>query len=91
MGANERIQVAIVGLGRRVNAIYTPIFIPSNNVELIYLCDVMASQREKAAGVVADKMGIKPKLENDIRKVLADREVDAIFNLTPDHWHTKVQ
>ena len=87
IGANERIQVAIAGLGRRVNAIYPPISIASNNVDLVYLCDVMASQREKAAGVVADKMDIKPKLENDIRKVLADKDVDAIFNLTPDHWH----
>ena len=87
IGANERIQVAIAGLGRRVNAIYTPVSIKSNNVDLIYLCDVMTSQREKAAGIVAEKMGVKPKLENDIRKVLADKNVDALFNLTPDHWH----
>lgn len=87
IGANDRIQVAIIGLGRRVNAIYTPISIKSNNVDLVYLCDVMASQREKAAGVVKEMMGASPKLENDIRKVLADKKVDAVFNLTPDHWH----
>lgn len=87
IGANERLQVAIAGLGRRVNAIYAPISIKSNNVDLVYLCDVMASQREKAAGIVAERMGVKPKLENDIHKVLADKNVDALFNLTPDHWH----
>ena len=88
IGANDRLQVAIAGLGRRVNAIYTPISLEKNNVDLVYLCDVMTSQREKAAGVVAEMMGAKPKLENDIRKVLADKNVDALFNLTPDHWHT---
>lgn len=87
MGANERIQIAILGLGRRVNAIYTPVSIERNNVDLVYLCDVMTSQREKAAGVVNKLMGVKPKLENDIRRVLADKAVDAVFNLTPDHWH----
>ena len=87
IGANDRIQVAIAGLGRRVNAIYAPLAIKSNNVDLVYLCDVMTSQREKAAGIVGERIGSKPKLENDIRRVLDDKTVDAIFNLTPDHWH----
>jgi predicted dehydrogenase len=30
---------------------------------------------------------IQPKLENDIRKVIEDPKVDALFNATPDHWH----
>ncbi|MEO0338474.1 MAG: Gfo/Idh/MocA family oxidoreductase [Bacteroidota bacterium] len=88
IGANERLQVAIMGLGRRVGGIYAPIGVKENNVDLIYLCDVMASQRERAAKKVSDMMGAKPKLENDYRKILADQEIDAIFNLTPDHWHT---
>lgn len=87
MGANDRIQVAIAGLGRRVSAMYTPIEMKKNNVELVYLCDVMESQRLKAAKLMATRLDYKPKLENDIRKVLADKQVDAFFNLTPDHWH----
>lgn len=87
MGANDRIQVAIAGLGRRVSAMYTPIEMKKNNVELVYLCDVMESQRTKAAKEMASRLSYTPKLENDIRKVLADKNVDAFFNLTPDHWH----
>ncbi|NNG08979.1 MAG: Gfo/Idh/MocA family oxidoreductase, partial [Arenibacter sp.] len=87
IGANERIQVAIAGLGRRVSAIYTPVELKSNNVELAYLCDVMESQRLKAAKEMTPRLGYTPKLENDIRKVLGDKDVDALFNLTPDHWH----
>lgn len=87
IGANDRIQVAIAGLGRRVSAIYTPIELKKNNVELLYLCDVMESQREKAAKEMSTRLDYKPKLENDIRKVLADKNVDSFFNLTPDHWH----
>ncbi|MRI02411.1 gfo/Idh/MocA family oxidoreductase [Kriegella sp. EG-1] len=87
IGANDRIQVAIAGLGRRVSAMYTPIEIKKNNVELVFLCDVMESQRLKAARKIASRLNYTPKLENDIRKVLADKNVDAFFNLTPDHWH----
>ena len=87
IGANDRIQVAIAGLGRRVSAIYTPLELKRNNVELVYLCDVMESQRAKAAKEMATRLDYKPKLENDIRKVLEDKNVDALFNLTPDHWH----
>ncbi len=88
IGANDRINVAIVGLGRRLGAYLDPISRKESNVELLYLCDVMKSQREKAAGRFAKVIKNKPVLENDIRKVLEDTKVDAIFNATPDHWHT---
>jgi len=88
IGANDRINVAIVGLGRRLGAYYDPISLKESNVELLYLCDVMKSQRERAAEKFSKIIKNKPKLENDIRKVLEDPKVDAIFNATPDHWHT---
>ncbi len=87
IGANDRINVAIAGLGRRLGAYTAPIGNKKNNVELIYLCDVMKSQRENAAKVFSEHIKYKPQLENDIRKVIADPEVDLLFNATPDHWH----
>ncbi len=88
IGANDRLNVAIMGLGRRLGAYIEPISRKESNVELVYLCDVMQSQREKAAARFADKIKNKPVLENDCRKVFEDKNVDAIFNATPDHWHT---
>ncbi len=88
IGANDRLNVGIIGLGRRLGAYYSPISKKENNVELIYLCDVMKSQRESGAKKFSKHIDYKPKLENDIRKVIADPEVDLIFNATPDHWHT---
>ena len=87
IGANDRINVAIQGLGRRLGAYYAPISRKESNVELVYLCDVMESQRERAAGRFAEHIDYKPKLENDIRRVIDDSKVDAIINATPDHWH----
>ena len=88
IGANDRLNVAIIGLGRRLGAYYDPISKKESNVELVYLCDVMKSQREKAANNWKKHITYAPKLENDIRKVIEDPKIDAIFNATPDHWHT---
>lgn len=87
VGANDRLFVAIAGLGRRLGAFTEPVSLKSSNVELVYLCDVMKSQREKAAARFSKLIDYKPKLENDIRKVLEDQKVDALINATPDHWH----
>ncbi|MCF8358964.1 MAG: Gfo/Idh/MocA family oxidoreductase [Prolixibacteraceae bacterium] len=88
MGSNDRVQVAIIGLGRRLGAFQNPISDKNNNVHLAYLCDVMPSQRERAAQRFSKLLDYTPKQENDLRKVFEDKNVDAIFNATPDHWHT---
>jgi len=88
IGANDRIHLAIQGLGRRYPAYVQPIADKKNNVHLLYLCDVMKSQRDNAAIKFAEHIKNKPMLENDYRKVLEDKEVDAVFIATPDHWHT---
>ena len=88
IGANDRINVAIAGLGRRLGAYYEPIARKEANVNLLYLCDVMESQRTMALQNFSEHIDYKPKLENDIRKVIEDPKVDALINATPDHWHT---
>ncbi|MGK7397657.1 MAG: Gfo/Idh/MocA family protein [Candidatus Cyclobacteriaceae bacterium M3_2C_046] len=87
IGANDRLNVAFMGCGRRVPAYYNAVTDKNNNVELGYICDVMKSQREKTAAALNGKLTNKPALVEDIRVVLDDPNVDAIFNATPDHWH----
>ncbi len=87
VGANDRLTVAIAGLGRRLGAFYEPIARKESNVELVYLCDVMQRQRENAAKQFAKRIVYAPKLENSIIKVIEDRSVDVLINATPDHWH----
>ena len=87
LGSNERLNVAIAGLGRRLGAYIEPIALKNSNVELVYLCDVMESQRLKSLKEFSSHIEYTPKLENDIRKVLDDKNVDVLLNATPDHWH----
>lgn len=88
IGSNDRVNLAIQGLGRRLDGFIKPISTKESNINLLYLCDVMKSQREKAAARFAKEFNHKAILENDIHKVLADINLDAVIIATPDHWHT---
>ncbi len=86
-GANDRLNVALVGLGRRLGAFIEPIALKESNVQLLYLCDVMEKQRQNAASRFADAIDYTPALEVDVRRIYDDNRVDAIIDGTPDHWH----
>lgn len=88
IGSNDRLNIAIAGLGRRLGAFIQPIELKESNVKLLYLCDVMESQRLKGLKTFKEHIDYNPTLENDIRKVLDNKDVDVLINATPDHWHT---
>ncbi len=88
IGANDRLNVGIVGCGRRVKAYGEAIGKKENNAQLLYFCDVKKSQMDSAAKKYTNFIDYNPKQETDLRKVIADPRVDVIFNATPDHWHT---
>ena len=88
IGANDRLNVAIQGLGRRYFSFIDGIASKKSNVRLKYLCDVMPSQLDKAQKRVSKKIDYKIKSEEDIRNIINDKNIDAIFMATPDHWHT---
>lgn len=87
LGANDRLHVAFMGLGRRVGAYYDSLSKPYN-VKLEWICDVKKSQRDRVMKDLGESsISYKPKQTDDIREVLDDDNVDAVFNATPDHWH----
>ncbi len=86
-GANDRIRIAVVGVhGRGWNHVQGYHSLPV--VEASYLCDVDENVlRERVAD--AEKMGMsKPQTEVDFRKLLENKDVDAVSIATPNHWHS---
>jgi len=56
-------------------------------VEFKYVIDVNKNYLAPAAAITEKKQGHAPKMETDFRRVLEDKEVDALLITTPDHWH----
>jgi len=60
--------------------------IQNPGVRCIALCDVDSNVLNKRVAEL-DKRGIKVKAYNDYRKLLANKDIDAVVVGTPDHWH----
>jgi predicted dehydrogenase len=97
---NESINVAIVGIsgqrervrgmiaGRGIVHVQNYSKIP--NVKIAALCDVDERLFPGMVSEVEKLTGSKPKTEWDFRKLLDDKEIDAISIATPDHWHALI-
>ncbi|MDZ7694734.1 MAG: Gfo/Idh/MocA family oxidoreductase [Balneolaceae bacterium] len=57
------------------------------NVACGGLCDVDQNVLEGRAKDIEKQTGNAPKLYNDYRKLLEDKDLDAVLIGTPDHWH----
>ncbi len=89
LGANDRIRIAVVGVrGRGWDHVkgYRPI----PGVEIAYFCDIDENVLRQRLGD-AEQMGIaKPQTYIDVRKLLEDKNVDAVSIATPNHWHSLI-
>ena len=89
VGANERINVAVIGIRNQGSVhIKTWCGIRENqNVVLKTICDTDEQFFDSRSKIVEEKTGVKPLTEWDIRKVLDDKEIDAVSIVVPNHWH----
>lgn len=85
-GSNDDIRIAVVGFnGRGKDHIQG--FQKTKGARLVALCDVDANVLEGEAKALEDK-GLKIERYNDIRKLLENKDIDAISIATPNHWHS---
>src|SRR5688572_15099228 len=88
LGANDDIRVAVVGFhGKGMQHI--GVFKKLPGVRVVALCDVdSAVMAEGLKKHFAE--GPKPKTYTDVRKLLEDKEIDAVCVATPNHWHAPI-
>jgi predicted dehydrogenase len=86
LGANERVNFAVIGLHGRGYAHLESIRACSNAM-ISHVCDVDARELEKFADAVKQKCRYTPVRERDFRRLLESRDVDAVTIATPEHWH----
>jgi len=56
-------------------------------VNVAAICDIDERELPKIVADVEKISGKKPRTETDIRKVLENKEIDAISIAAPNHWH----
>ncbi len=57
------------------------------NVRITHVVDVDERHFKTSLGYLKERWGGDPKTETDFRRVLENKDVDAITVAAPDHWH----
>jgi len=101
LGANDKINVGFIGIGNRGSQLLN-LFMKHNDVRIAALSDTytpyMLRDRQKvdprwikSLGSQIPKMGEQfpeqPLHYPDFRKMLENKDIDAVVIATPDHWH----
>ncbi|HEY8505455.1 MAG TPA: Gfo/Idh/MocA family oxidoreductase [Gemmataceae bacterium] len=91
--ANDRIGLGFIGVGTMGRG-HLGAFLGMDDVQVVAVCDVVAERRENALKMVRDRYAERKKGEptgckeySDFRKLLEQKDVDAVVIATPDHWH----
>jgi predicted dehydrogenase len=87
-GANDRVRVGICGLrGRGWDHVHG--YKEIAQAEIAAFCDVDENVLDQRLAEAEQKLALpKPKRYVDVRKLLEDKDIDAISIATPNHWHS---
>jgi predicted dehydrogenase len=88
LGSNSRLNFAVIGLNSRGYAHLSALQANKATACITHVCDVDSNTMDKFAATTTQAMGEAPAKEKDFRKILAQKDVDAISIASPDHWHT---
>lgn len=82
VGANERVGVGLVGFGL-IGRIHARSFLSQPDVAIVGVAETYQPRLDAAA----DMIGGSVAKYRDFRRLLDNKDVDAIVVATPDHWH----
>src|SRR4051794_38505578 len=83
---DRRVTVGLIGAGG-MGSNHLRLLAARRDVEVAHVCDVDGDRLAEAGKVVEKGSGKAPQTVKDLRRVLDDRRVDAVWIATPDHWH----
>lgn len=84
--ANDKVVVGLIGCyGMGFSNLQS--FLRQPGVECGGLCDVDSNVLNERAADTEKITGKRPPLYTDFRKMLENKDIDAVIIATPDHWH----
>ena len=88
LGSNGRLNFAVIGVNSRGYAHLSALQANKDSACITHVCDVDSKTMDKFAAETRQAMGEAPATQKDFRKILEQKDVDAISIASPDHWHT---
>ena len=96
-GANDRIRVGQIGLGRIAQSHDMPGVIKSELADYVAICDLDSKRVADGLAIVEKsytERGTRrsPKIRtfDNYRELIGRRDIDAVVISTPDHWHAEI-
>jgi len=87
LGSNDRLNFAVIGLNGRAYAHLSALQANRSAARISHVCDVDENILRKFADRVQQETGETAATDKDFRRILEQKNVDAITIATPDHWH----
>jgi predicted dehydrogenase len=84
LGANDSVQLGVIGTGDRGTYVMTQ-FMQTKTLHVAAVCDIYSAHIDQARQKATDA-----KSFTDHRKLLEEKEIDAVYVATPDHWHATI-
>ncbi len=83
-GANDRIRLGLIGCGDRGRHVLS-LFLRDKTVQCTALVDIWQENIAKSTKLAPDARAL-----TDYRKLLDEKDLDAVLIATPDHWHAPI-
>ncbi len=85
-GANDRINAAVLGINGRGKS-HIQGFMAQKDVQITTLCDPDMNLLTVGQKNFKEKYGTDVAVEQDLRKVFDNKDIDVVSLATPNHWH----
>ena len=85
-GANDRLRVAVIGMGGRGGSVMK-IVSALDGIEVATVCDPDENRMRERAGELEARTGKAPRQEPDLRRIMDDSSIDAVIITCCNHWH----
>jgi predicted dehydrogenase len=83
---SDSLNVALIGC-RNMGFGILQHHLSNKGVNCVAMCDVDSNILNDKAADIKKNFGQAPKLYSDFRKLLEQKDIDAVIIGTPDHWH----
>lgn len=94
---SDRVTVGIIGSGQR--AVFETLQYPSfDNAVIVAVSDAVRSHAQNAKDALEKQYDLNQpgrpnrgiRMYEDFRELLAQKDIDGVYNVAPDHWHVSM-